>query len=292
MDTASAHTELRELADISFRLLLKSAAESILIVDQCGQILWANDKTCELFGYNDGDLLGQKVELLIPEGYRADHQEHRARFASHPRNRPMGEGRELLARRNDGSTFPVEISLSLAGAAESLQVMTIITDITSLKQAEQAREWLRKQQLEQKEEEIRTLERLSRGHRMAVTAKLLDLAPLKQYAPTVFEDLVQDYNRALEIALEMRIYKTDHPLSEILRPMAERISFLKGTPRDVIDIHRTALQRKSESTQPLKVRGYFAEGHLLLVELMGYLAARYRDHAIAIRQPQSPAGMP
>lgn len=292
MDTASAPTAHQGLPELRFRLLLESAAESILIVDQCGQILWVNDKTCELFGYSHGELLGQGVELLIPEDFRPIHQEQRARFAASPRNRPMGEGRELLARRQDGSTFPVEISLSFAGGGESLQVMAIITDITSLKQAEQARERLRKQQLEQKEEEIRTLERLSRGHRMAVTARLLDLAPLRQYAPTVFDDLVRDYTRALEIALEMRIYKTEHPLSELLRPMAERISFLKGTPRDVIDIHRAALQRKSESAQPLKVRGYVEEGHLLLIELMGYLAARYRDHASAIRQPQSPAGMP
>ena len=284
--------KLAPVADASFRLLLESAADCILIVDRWGQLLWANAKVCDLFGYCHGELLGQPVETLVPERHRAIHQTLRASFSAAPSHRAMGAGLQLAARHKDGSEFPVEISLSYAKTDGELQIMAIVTDITRLQQSEQERESLLKAKIEQKEQEIRTLERLSHGNQMGVTARLFDLAPIQQCAPTVFDDLVRDYAEAIDLALEMRIYKTEHPLSDRLRSMAEKIGFLKGTPRDVIDIHQQALKLKSQESKPLKVRGYIEEGHLLLVELMGYLAARYRHYATAPRQPQSDPGKP
>ncbi len=291
MKPAEQSNAENRFADVNFSRLLGSAAESIVIVGQTGQIIWTNRKTCDLFGYRKEEMMGQAIEMLMPDRFRQAHAAYRAAYFSAPRNRPMGAGFNLAARRKDGTEFPVEISLSYAGGDGALQVMAIITDITRLKRAEAAKEQFRKRQLEQKEEEIRTLERLSRGPAAAVTARLIDMAPLRQYAPTVFNDLVREYAAAMEMALERRIYKTENPLSEMLRNMAEKIGFLKGTPRDVVDIHRVALKRKSEEAQPPKVQGYVEEGHLLLVELMGYLASRYRHHAVEAPQPQGPSGM-
>lgn len=292
MDANAPNQEIFSVPEASYRLLLESAADCILIVNRSGRITWANRKACDMFGYNQGELLGQPVETLIPEPIRALHQDLRAHYVIEPRNRAMGAGLQLAAKHKDGSEFPVEVSLSYAETGDELHVMAIVTDITQLRQAEREKELHLQEQIEQKEAEIRTLERLSRGNQMGVTAKFFDLAPLQSYAPTVFDGLVEDYAAAMDLALEKRVYKTKHPLSDQLRAMAEKISFLKGTPRDVIDIHREALRRNSLKSKPLKVQGYVEEGHLLLVELMGYLAAQYRHYATTTRQPQSPSGTP
>ncbi|BCR03813.1 hypothetical protein DESUT3_08820 [Desulfuromonas versatilis] len=290
MDSVDPQKIAQRASEVSFRCLLENAAESVLVVDRLGRIVWTNQRTSELFGYRCEEMLGQRVEMLLPERHRQAHLEHRASYMAEPRNRPMGKGLELAARRSDGSEFPVEISLSHSRGEEGLQVMAIVTDITRLKQAETAREQFSKQQLAAKEEQIRTLERLSKGPEVSVTAQLLEVAPLARYAPTVFEELVRDYSRGMEMALEMRIYKKDPPLSEVLRELAERIAFLKGTPRDVVDIHRAALQHVSRQAQPPKIQGYVEEGHLLLVELMGYLASSYRHYAIGTLRPAKDAG--
>lgn len=291
MKSPEPNTATSDSGDETFSRLLEAAAESIIILDQQGKILWANRKTCELFGYPKQELIGQSVDLLVPERLRHRHAEHREKYLSNPRNRPMGKGLELAARRKDGSEFPVEISLTYKADDGAMQVMAIISDVTAFKQAEAAREQMRKWQLEQKEEEIRTLERLSRGPKTSVTANLFDTPPLREYSPTIFCDLVGEYCAAMDLALERRIYKTEHPLSEKLRNLAEQIGFLKGTPRDVVEIHRAALKQKSENSNAPKVQGYVEEGHLLLVELMGYLASRYRNHAIETRYFQGPEGM-
>jgi len=81
--------------------------------------------------------------------------------------------------------------------------------------------------------------------------------------------------------LERRIYKTDPNLSEPLADLASRLGFLKATPRDVVELHSEVLKQKSRSAPPARMRGYLEEGHLLLVELIGHLAAWYRNQTFA-----------
>jgi PAS domain S-box-containing protein len=109
---------------------IASAAEGILIVDETGRIVIANGQAEKMFGYAQGALLGQPLEVLLPERLRARHVGHRASYVAEPRVRSMGRGLDLAGRRQDGTEFPVEISLSYLRTPQGVRVMAFITDIT------------------------------------------------------------------------------------------------------------------------------------------------------------------
>lgn len=407
---------LNALPSIStFETLLQSAAESIIISDKKGRVVWVNEKAESLFGYHRDEIVGHAVEMLLPKRLRRAHAEHRRRYAADPHNRSMGVGLDLLARRKDGSEFPVEVSLSHAGEGRDLLVMATVADITTrrtmetaleesetrfrslidavldssasgivirdadfgvvwvnkvleeffairrteavgedirsllrlrvgtmienpeaflqrvetgnggggsggnfeihvlpaenrqerwleyrsepirsglfaggridhyydgteLKQAEQAKLQLMEERIRELEADLNALERVARPPKAAVTAHLMGVVPLKDSAD-LFAELIKEYGNIMDEALERRIYKTDQSLSEPLVNLAGRLGFMKATPRDVVELHSEALQQKSRSVPPSKIRGYLEEGHLLLVELLGDLVAWYRNQA-------------
>lgn len=117
--------------------LVDAAPDGILLADETGRMLVANRRMEELFGYSPGELLGQPVEMLMPEADRLAHREHRARHAAEPAARPMGTGLVLTGLRRDGSRFPVEISLSpLCSPAGSFTIATV-RDVTDRVAAEE-----------------------------------------------------------------------------------------------------------------------------------------------------------
>jgi protein-histidine pros-kinase len=126
----------RKKAEQKFRGLLESAPDAIVIVGRDGKIALVNSQTERLFGYQRAQLLGEPVEVLIPEKHRATHPGHRSGFFAQAQPRSMGAGMELNARRQDGSEFPVEISLSPLETEEGTLVMSAIRDISERKQAE------------------------------------------------------------------------------------------------------------------------------------------------------------
>lgn len=126
----------RKQAEEQFRLVVESAPSGMLMLDQTGVIRMINAQLEKQFGYRREQLLGQPVELLVPERFRAQHSTHRAHFFASPSMRPMGAGRDLFGVRNDGTEFPIEIGLNPLHTADGPRVLASIVDITERKRTE------------------------------------------------------------------------------------------------------------------------------------------------------------
>lgn len=135
------HQAERELAhsERRFEAVFSNATIGIVVCDRQGTIISANRHSLQLFGYVDDELLGQKIEVLVPNAIGRQHQQLRESFNAHPSVRAMGQhSGDLQAQRKDGSVFPVEVSLSYFYEERDLYVVSYILDITFKKNAEQA----------------------------------------------------------------------------------------------------------------------------------------------------------
>jgi PAS domain S-box-containing protein len=119
-----------------FEALFSFATIGIVIANSKGEITLVNQQAESIFGYKGEELTGKKVDILLPEGKRHQHQLDRQHYTIHPKVRPMGSGRDLIAVRKDQSKFPVEISLSYFNTEEGLFVIAFILDITLRKESE------------------------------------------------------------------------------------------------------------------------------------------------------------
>ncbi|MBI3669800.1 MAG: PAS domain S-box protein [Acidobacteria bacterium] len=126
------------VAEEKFRALLEGAPYAVVAVCQEGRIVLVNRQTEELFGYDRRELLGQLVEVLVPERFRGIHRQHRGTYVSSPKTRFLCAAPNLCGRRKDGTEFPVDISLSPVETPEGLLVMSIIRDVTERRRAAEA----------------------------------------------------------------------------------------------------------------------------------------------------------
>ncbi len=118
--------------------LFENATEGLLVTNNSGDIILVNPSACRMFGYQQNELPGQKIEILIPSQFKNDHVNLRDGFYQNPHNRVMGHGRDLFAQKKDGSSFPVEVSLSTYLREDSRYVIAFIVDITHRKEIEKS----------------------------------------------------------------------------------------------------------------------------------------------------------
>jgi PAS domain S-box-containing protein len=124
-------------AEEKFRLAVEASPSGILLVNDRGEIVLVNSQIEKLFEYDRGELIGRSVEILVPERLAGQHPEHRAKFFASPTARAMGAGRQLFARRKNGSEFQVEIRLNPIQTPDGLLVLANVVDISARMAAEE-----------------------------------------------------------------------------------------------------------------------------------------------------------
>jgi formate hydrogenlyase transcriptional activator len=129
-------TEKRQ-AEAKFQELLEAAPDAMVVVDAEARMVLVNAQVERMFGYRRAELLGRRIEMLVPERLRERHVKLRADFLRAPHEKAMGGGREFLGLHQDGHEFPVEINLSPLKTAEGLLVTSAIRDMTQRRRAEQ-----------------------------------------------------------------------------------------------------------------------------------------------------------
>jgi PAS domain S-box-containing protein len=142
--SAAAPLEGLDVEDYLIRALLEQAPDGLVVADEQGRISLVNRGFEDLFGYDRAEVLGQPVEMLVPEELRSRHGAHRLRFRASPHRRAMGEGFELEAQRRDGTRFPVEISLSPLERDGGALTIATIRDVTDRRAAEREVRWVQR----------------------------------------------------------------------------------------------------------------------------------------------------
>jgi PAS domain S-box-containing protein len=130
------HDEL-EAKEEELRVVVESAPDGVLMTDDRGTILFVNGRAENIFGYHREELLGKKIEILVPAKKRAAHVSQRVGYQKESHTRPMGMGLELNGLRKDGTEFPVEISLSPVKSAKDRRFVASVRDITERRNLEQ-----------------------------------------------------------------------------------------------------------------------------------------------------------
>lgn len=228
-----------------FRDLLESAPDAIVIVDRGGRILLANNQTSVVFAYRPGELIGQQVELLMPEGLRAAHDQHRADFAAAPATRPMGARLNLMGRRKDGSIFPCEISLSPLQGEEGMVVTAVVRDVTERRRLEEERQRLRAETEAERARQRMAMD-LHDGIIQSIYAVGLNLEAAADDLRTNAEDVADRIDRAIDklndtisdiraYIMELRPARFSGEIAESLAGIAHefRVNSLINTTIDV-----------------------------------------------------------
>ncbi|MES2849681.1 MAG: PAS domain-containing sensor histidine kinase [Bacteroidota bacterium] len=223
-----------------FEALFQHASLGILIVDKDGQIILANNFLLKQFGYNEADeLIGKKVEVLIPVKYHTHHTGYRENYTAHPQNRPMGLGMDLSGVKKSGEQFNVEVSLSNYRSNDASFVIAFVNDITRRKQIENEM-LLQQQELEKGNAKI---EKLNDELEQKVMLRTSQLEEAMKEVEESKDELAQALNKEKELSdlksrfVSMASHEFRTPLSTILSSASLMAKYTLSEEQEKRDRH-------------------------------------------------------
>jgi PAS domain S-box-containing protein len=251
-------------AEQKFKSLLESAPDAIVIVDTAGRITLVNSQTERVFGYPRSELLGQRVESLIPERYRGQHLQDRTKYALNPCIRPMGLGLELFGLRKDGTEFPVEISLSPLKTDQGTYVIGGIRDVTERKKAESQ---IRKLNREL-EEALTKSEKLASTGRMATALAHEINSPLDSLVNVLYllrsSANLSDRDKQLLGLAQVEVQRITTITRQTLAPHREVRSPVVTNVTELLDDVCSMFRQRMEATGIGVVRDFRSDGRVLV----------------------------
>lgn len=206
--------------------MLEAAPNAVIILDGNGAITLANTQAELLFGYGADELLGQQIELLLPERFRDPHISQRGLFMAEPQTRPMGVGLDLAGRRKDGTEFAIDVSLSATETEQGRRAIAFIRDLTDLQDETGVKERLAERRILARrlvsvgeEERKRIAEDIHDDSIQAITAAGLRLQILRQSLDKPEQlQLLQE----LEDTIQLSITRLRHLVFELRPPALDR----------------------------------------------------------------------
>lgn len=180
--------------------LFENATEGIILTNGRGDIAMVNPAAERIFGYEASALIGNAIEILIPDSKRQHHHALRTDFYKHPSNRQMGHGRDLYGRRKDGSGIPVEVSLGFYKKNEELFVIAFIVDITQRKKSEE--------NILRQQEELENMARHMQKLNTQLETKVEERTLILREALKKLEESQKDLSEALDKEKQLNEIKT------------------------------------------------------------------------------------
>lgn len=271
---------LRENTDFVSAVFDSLIGYAIVAADFDGNIIAYNEGAHQIYGYTPEEVIGRKnIEGFFPVEFIAAGRFQRAVSELLEKGRFACEGEKV---RKDGSVFPARILFTLTRdkTGQTVGFVEIVEDLTERKQADEAAQQARENaaRVERLETELLSLAALSSPPQTGVTARMYGVVTLQDGFPDTFRKLTDSYEALIDLALEQQAFKVKHDISGRLGVMAETLGFYKAGPRDVVDIHTTALKAKTRKASTAEKRkAYTGEGWIMVLELMGDLASFYRN---------------
>jgi two-component system cell cycle sensor histidine kinase/response regulator CckA len=212
--------------------LLESASQGIVSIDRRGRIVLVNRRAEEMFGYTREELLGARIEILLPEGRRTNHSRERDDYFARPRIRPMGIGMDLAGRRKDGSEFPVEVSLSNIETEEGVFGIAFVSDISQRKLMEE--QLLHAQKMEAVgrlaggvAHDFNNMLTVISGYNRMILDELSPLDPLRGNA----EEILKAADRAAALTNQLLAFSR----RQILRPCVLNVNAAIGSTQKMLE---------------------------------------------------------
>ncbi|MEP6659791.1 MAG: PAS domain S-box protein [Acidimicrobiales bacterium] len=235
--------DTRDPADIgaTTEQLLDSAPDGVMLITQSGTICLVNRQAERLFGYDRTELIGQPIEMLVPEDIRELHALHWSAYFANPTTRPMGAGLELSALRKDGTEFPADISLSSLETSHGVLVSAAIRDVTERGRIEEERSQLeaRLQRAQRDEEQAQLEAQLHQARRLESVGQLAG-------------GIAHDFNNLLAGIMNYSALVADGLREQMeLRGLTENAAF-RTLEHDVQEI-TTVAQRAAALTRQLLI---------------------------------------